>query len=68
MKKIPIAPLVASAATDAATADVQPDAAALLRDEHAGVGGSYEVKDGKRVLIERTQPDDSKTMEEADHG
>lgn len=67
MKKMPIAPLVAGAATDAATADVQPGAAALLQDEYAGVGGSYEVKDGKRVLIERTHPDDSKTME-ADHG
>jgi len=34
----------------------ETDHAATHADEFAGQGGSYVIKDGKRVLVERTMP------------
>jgi hypothetical protein len=34
----------------------ETDHAATHNDEFAGQGGSYEIVDGKRRLVERTQP------------
>lgn len=40
--------------SDAQPAADQAVAAACEHDEHAGCGGAYEVRDGRRVLVERT--------------
>lgn len=55
----PLATAIAPGATDAAVvlpAQAQADQAAGQADEHEGKGGGlYVLKDGKRVLVERTQ-------------
>lgn len=33
-----------------------PQAGVPTTDEHAGMGGSYVIKNGVRTLVERTQP------------
>lgn len=53
------AAVAGAAATPAAPAGLVPV------DEHHGLGGSYEVVDGQRVLVERTQPGDED--EDEDH-
>lgn len=59
------APAPTSAAAELATAVVQPEAPAAPKapaDEHRGRGGLYTMKDGERVLVQRTetaQPDNN---------
>jgi len=36
------------------SAQPETDFEATHRDEYAGQGGSYEIRDGKRVLVHRT--------------
>ena len=52
----------ASAAADTgATPVVQPaQATPRTPDEHHGKGGLYTMKDGRRVLVEQTQPETAK--------
>lgn len=43
-----------------ATTVVQPTQAAPARDARHGHGGLYRMKDGRRVLVEQTQPETTK--------
>ena len=46
------------AKTSPQAADTQPQAApAPKRDKHTGTGGHYEIRNGQRVLVERTKRD-----------
>lgn len=50
------------ATSDTGAAPVVQPAQATPRtpDEHHGQGGLYRVKDGRRVLVEQTQPETTK--------
>lgn len=42
----------------------ETDYAAMHDDEYAGQGGSYEIRDGKRVLLHRTKSEAEARAEE----
>ena len=55
------APASNAADVAGATPVVQPtQAAPLTPDEYRGQGGLYTMKDGRRVLVEQTQPETTK--------
>ena len=49
-----------AAADTGATPVVQPAQGAPAPDAHHGHGGLYTMKDGRRVLVEQTQPETTK--------